>query len=431
MNLVSSERTEKSSYALEFSVDKATFEAAVNKVYRKQVKNINIPGFRKGKAPRSVVERMYGKGVFYEEAANDLLPAAYEEALKAADINPVGRATFDIKDINDDGITFTADVPVKPLVTVEGYKGIEAVKTVEPVTDVEIDNELKVVRERNSRTLDIEDAPAETGNTVKIDYAGTVDGVAFDGGTAEDYFLKLGSGSFIPGFEDQIVGHSIGDAFDVNVTFPDDYHAKELAGKAAVFAVKLKGIQKVELPELDDDFAKDVSEFDTLAEYKADISANIAKRHEDAAEAAFEETITKALAEKLGGEAIPDAMIDAEVENRLRDMDNRLRMNGLNLDTYLKYTGSDLDKARADLRPQSEQFIKVRLALDKIAELEAFEVTQEETDAEYARLAESYKMELDQVKAAVPADSVNDDIKAKKAMDCVKLAAVAPAADEQ
>ena len=428
MNLIKSEKTEKSAYVLEFSVDKETFEKAVNKVYKKQVGSINVPGFRKGKAPRSIIERMYGKGVFYEDAANELIPDAYEEAVKAADITPVGRAEFDIKEIGDNGIVFTATVPVKPAVEIEGYMGLEVAKTVEAVTAEEVDRELDMIRERNSRETDVTDEPAEMGNNVKIDFAGSVDGVAFEGGSAKDYSLKLGSGSFIPGFEEQIAGHKIGETFDVNVTFPEDYHAEELAGKAAVFATTLNSITKIELPELDDDFAKDVSEFDTFAEYRADIEAKIQKRHDDAAESAFEEAVIKALTEKLGGEEIPEAMFEAETENLLRDYDNRLRMQGLDLMTYFKYTGLDLDKMREQLRPQAESYVKIRLALEKIAELEAFAVTDEELDAEYARLAEAYNMEADKIKEMIPSDSVSADLKVKKAMDAVKAAAVAPKA---
>ena len=430
MTLIKAERTENSTVELEFSVDRETFDKEVSNVYRKQAANITVPGFRKGKAPRSIIERMYGKGVFYEDAANNLLPAAYEEALKASEtpVEPVGRAEFDIKSIDENGIVFTAVVPVKPAVTIEGYMGIEAQKVADEVTELEIENELKIVQEQNSREIDVTDAPAANGNTVVIDFDGSIDGVPFDGGKGEDYHLKLGSGSFIPGFEDQIVGHSVGDAFDVRVTFPADYHVSELCGKEAVFAVKLKAIQSIELPALDDDFAKDVSEFDTMDAYKADIKAKIEKRHENAAESVFEETVINALNEKLGGEAIPAAMIDAEVENVVRDYDNRLRMQGLDLNSYLKYTNNSLEQFRNQVRPQAESYVKTRLALEKIAELENITVSDEELEAEYARVAEKYGMEVDKVKPLIPADSLITDLKVKKAMDLVKANTVAPAA---
>lgn len=431
MNLIKAEKAEKSTMVLEFSVDKETFEKAVNKVYRKQVGSINVPGFRKGKAPRAIIERMYGKGVFYEDAANELLPDAYEAALTESGVKPVGRAEFDISSIDDNGIVFVANVPVKPAVEIEGYKGIEAAKDVAEVTDEEVDREIELVRGRNTRETEITDeTPAEMGDKAKIDFEGSIDGVAFEGGKGTDYDLKLGSGSFIPGFEEQIVGHKIGDTFDVNVTFPDDYHATELAGKAAVFAVTVKGIVKIEFPALDDDFAKDVSEFDSMAEYRADMKAKIQKRHEDSAESAFEDAIIKALTEKLAGEEIPEAMFEAECENQLRDFDGRLRMQGMDLNTYFKYTGLDLDAMRAQFRPRAESFVKIRLALEKIAEIENIEISEEEVEAEYARMTEDFKMELDQVKGMVPAESVIQDLKAKKAMDLVKANAVAPKAEQ-
>lgn len=431
MSLIKAEKAEKSAMRLEFSVDKETFEKAVNKIYRKQVGSINIPGFRKGKAPRSVIERMYGKGVFYEDAANDLLPDAYEAALKESEVNPVGRAEFDILSIDENGIVFAANVPVKPAVEIEGYKGIEAAKVVEPATDVEIDNEIKVIRERNARETEITDeTPAAMGDSVKIDFEGFVDGVAFEGGKGEDYNLKLGSGSFIPGFEEQVAGHKLGEQFDVNVTFPTEYHAAELAGKAATFKVTVKAITKIELPELDDDFAKDISEFDTFAEYRADVEAKIRKRHEAAAESAFEETVVKALCEKLGGEEIPEAMYEAETENLLRDYDNRLRSQGLDLNMYFKYTGMTLETMREQFRPQAESFVKTRLALEKIAELEGITATEEQIEAEYTRLATDYQMEVDAIKGMIPADSVAEDLKVKAAMELVKANAVAPAAEE-
>ena len=431
MNLIKAEKTEKSAMLIEFSVDKETFDKAVSKVYRQQVGKINVPGFRKGKAPRSVIERMYGKGIFWEDAANELLPDAYEAALNESGVKPVGRAEFDITNIDENGITFTATVPVKPVVEIEGYKGIEAAKVVDPATDVEIDNEIKIIRERNSRETEITaETPAENGDSTKIDFEGFVDGVAFEGGKGEDYNLKLGSGSFIPGFEEQIIGHKIGESFDVNVTFPEEYHAKELAGKAATFKVTLKAITHIELPELDDDFAKDVSEFDTFAEYRADVEAKILKRHESAAESVYEETIVKALNEKLAGEEIPEAMYEAETENLLRDYDNRLRMQGLDLNTYFKYTGMTLEAMREQMRPQAESFVKTRLALEKIADLENLTASEEEIEAEYTRLAEAYQMEADQVKGMIPAESVAEDLRVKAAMELVKANTVAPATAE-
>ena len=420
MTLVKCEKAEKSTFKLEFSVEKAVFDAACEKVYRKQVKKINVPGFRAGKAPKAIIEKMYGKGVFYEDAINDLIPENYTAAVKEAGIEPVGQPEIDIVSIDDNGLVLSAIVPVKPECKIDGYKGLEVAKNVEKVTDEEIENEIKTVRERNSREIEVEDdAAAEMGDVAKIDFEGFVDGVAFEGGKGENYSLKLGSGSFIPGFEEQVAGHKIGDEFDVNVPFPADYHAEELAGKSACFKCKLNAITKVELPALDDDFAKDVSEFDTLDEYKADLKAKIEKRHENAAEAEFEEKIIEALIEKLEGE-IPAAMFDAETENFVRDYDNRLRQSGLDLKTYFQYTGLDLDKLREQMRPQAEKQVKARLALETIAKAEAIEVTEEELNAEYELIASTYQIDKEQVAKMVDEAMVKADVSVRKAMQVVK-----------
>ena len=423
MTLIKSEKAEKSTVKIEFSVNKEVFDAAVEKVYKKQVKKITVPGFRAGKAPKSVIERMYGKGVFYEDAINDLIPENYTAALKEADITPVGQPEIDIVSIDENGLVLSAIVPVKPECKLEGYKGIEVEKSVVVATEEEVDNEIKTVRDRNSREIeDIEDA-AQNGDIAKIDFEGFIDGVAFEGGKGENYSLKLGSGSFIPGFEEQVVGHVKGDEFDVNVPFPADYHAEELAGKAATFKVKVNSVTRVELPELDDDFAKDVSEFDTIDEYRADIKAKIQKRHDSMSEGQVEEAIINALMEKLEAE-IPEAMFEAETENFVRDYDNRLRMQGLDLKTYFQYTGMNLDTLREQLRPQAEKQVKGRLCLETVATLENVEVTEDEMNAEYANIATAYNMEADKVRELVDNDMVKADIKVKKAMQIVKDAAV-------
>ena len=406
MSLIKCEKTEKSVYTLEFSVDKDTFAKAISNAYRKQVGKITVPGFRKGKAPRSVIEKMYGKGFFYEDAINEVLPDAFDAALKESALDMVGQPEFDIVSVDDNGVVLTAKVAVKPEVKIEGYCGIEAEKTVAEVTDEEVEHEINTIRERNSREIDVtDDTKAEMGDVCTIDYEGFVDGVAFEGGKGDAYPLKLGSGNFIPGFEEQVAGHAIEEAFDVNVTFPEEYHAKELAGKAAVFKTVIHKIKHVELPALDDDFAKDVSEFDTMDEYRADIKAKIAKRHEDEADRKFEDAILDALIEKLEAE-IPEQMYVAETENFVRDYDNRLRMQGLDLKTYFQYTGLTLESLREQFRPQAEKQVKLRLALEKIAELEKIEATEEDINAELTRIAEAYQMEIDQVRAAVPTDSI-------------------------
>ena len=423
MSLTKSEVIEKNRYELQFSVDKATFDAAVNAVYRKQVKNIAVPGFRKGKAPRSIIEKMYGTGVFYEDAINDLIPDAYTEALKEAAIDAVGQPEFDVVSIDENGLVLSAKVYVKPEVEIKDYLGIEVEKEVVAVSDEDVDREIETIRERNSREIDVTDRPAEMGDTTVIDFEGFCDGVAFEGGKGTDYALKLGSGSFIPGFEEQIVGKSIDEEFDVNVTFPEEYHAADLAGKPSVFKVKIHAITKVELPELDDDFAKDVSEFDTFAEYKADVKAKIEKRHEAAAENAVEDKLVEALIEKLEAD-IPEPMFVAETENFVRDYDTRLRSQGLDLNTYFKYTGMNLDSLREQMRPQAERQVKARLALEKIAALENLEATEEDINAEYEKIAAAYGIEVDQVKASIDSDAIAADMKVQKAMELVKEKAV-------
>ncbi len=423
MKLVKAEKLENSQYELHISVDKATFDEAVNKAYQKDGKKMSVPGFRKGKAPRSIIEKMYGKGVFYETAINDIIPGAYSEAVTESGISPVSQPEFDIVSLDDEGLVLSAKVYVKPEVAIADYLGLAANRTLAPVEDAEIDAELQTVRERNSRETEVLGRAAEMGDTAVIDYEGFADGVAFEGGKGEDYALKLGSNTFIPGFEEQIVGKKIDEEFDVNVTFPTEYHSKELAGKEAVFKCKLHALTHVELPELDDDFAKDVSEFDTMAEYRADLKAKIEKRHENAAATALDEQLVDALIEKLQAE-IPAPMFNAETENFLRDYDNRLRMSGLDLNTYLKYTGLTLDGLREQFRPQAERQVKARLALEKIAELEKLEATEEDINAEIERIANAYNMPVDQVKDSVPTDAIADDMRVKKAMDLVREKAV-------
>lgn len=418
MSLISSEKQQDKRYEVRFSVARDVFEAAVDEVAKEQLPKFNIPGFRKGKAPRAIVEKMYGKGVFYEDAINKVLPDAYEAAIKEAGLEVVGRPEFDIVSMEGDPV-LSALVYVKPEVSIEGYFGIEATRTVAEVTDEEVDAEVTRMRERNARTIDVTDRPAQNDDTVTIDYKGEMDGKFFDGGSADGHQLKLGSGSFIPGFEDQIVGHSIGETFDVNVTFPESYHADDLAGKPAVFHVTLHAISYSELPEADDEFAKDVSEFDTLDAYKASIKAKIQERKEKDADAALEEQLCEALISLVVAD-IPEPMFVAETENYVRDYDNRLRMQGMDLSMYFKFTGLTLDALRAQLRPQAEKQVKVRLALEKIAQLENVTITAEALEAEYQRIADTYNMPVDQVKGIVADADLTADLSVKAAMDLVK-----------
>lgn len=422
MSLKSRNKPTGNQVELEFTIEKEAFDKAVDAAYRKNVGKMNVPGFRKGKAPKAIIEKMYGKGVFYDDALNALIPDAFEAALDEAGEKPVGQPEFDIVSLEGD-VVIKAAFPVKPEVTVKNYKGYAVERAVAPTTDEEVDAEIAQVRSRNSRTVDITDRPAADGDIAVIDYEGFVDGKPFEDGKGEKHNLTLGSGQFIPGFEAQIVGHNPGDEFDVVVTFPEDYHAKELAGKEATFKTVLHEIKFNELPALDDDFAKDVSEFDTFDEYKADVKAKITDRHVKAADAEVEEKLIDALIDNLEAD-IPEAMFVNETENQLRDYDNRLRMQGLDLGTYLKYTGLDLDKMREQFRPRAERQVKTRLALEKIAELENLTVTDEDTEAEIKKIADMYGLETDKVKEQVSPDMLAEDIKVGKAVDIVKANAV-------
>ena len=422
MSLKEKKLLETNKYQLTISVDKSAFDAAVNKVYKRQAKNITIPGFRRGKAPRAIIEKMYGKGIFYEDAVNDLLPEAYEEAAKESELKIVGRPEFDIDTIDENGVLINATVYVRPEVKIDGYKGLEATKPPVTVEDSEVDAEIDRVRERNARITDVEDRAAANGDIANIDFEGFVDGVAFEGGKAEGHDLTLGSNQFIPGFEDQIVGKNIGDEFDVNVTFPEDYHAEELKGKEAVFKVKLNSLKIKELPEADDELATMASEFDTIAEYKADIKAKITERKEKAADGEVEGQLIDALVDLVDAD-IPECMYEEEVENLVRDMDNNLRMQGLDLKTYLKYTGLELDSVKAEMQPRAVKQVKTRLALETIASLENIEVTDDEINEEIEKISKAYGVDVEEVKKMVPEDGLKEDIMVRKAVDLVKAAA--------
>lgn len=422
MSLKEKKLLETNKYQLTISVDKSAFDAAVNNVYKRQAKNITIPGFRRGKAPRAIIEKMYGKGIFYEDAVNDLLPEAYEEAAKESELKIVGRPEFDIDTIDENGVLINATVYVRPEVKIDGYKGLEATKTPVTVEDSEVDAEIDRVRERNARITDVEDRAAANGDIANIDFEGFVDGVAFEGGKAEGHDLTLGSNQFIPGFEDQIVGKNIGDEFDVNVTFPEDYHAEELKGKEAVFKVKLNSLKVKELPEADDELATMASEFDTIAEYKADIKAKITERKEKAADGEVEGQLIDELVDLVDAD-IPECMYEEEVENLVRDMDNNLRMQGLDLKTYLKYTGMELDSVKAEMQPRAIKQVKTRLALETIASLENIEVTDDEINEEIEKISKAYGVDVEEVKKMVPEDGLKEDIMVRKAVDLVKAEA--------
>ena len=412
----------KNQVKLELHIDKAVFDAAVKKVYQKNVKTINVPGFRKGKAPQSIIEKMYGKGVFYEDALNNLLPTELEKAIEEAKLEVVSRPEIDVDEINENGVELSVLYYVKPEVELKAYKGLEAVKNVAPVTDEDVEHEINHALERAARMVEV-DRACENGDFATIDYMGSVDGVPFEGGKAEGHKLEIGSNSFIPGFEEQIIGHKAGEAFDINVKFPEEYHAEELKGKDAVFAIMLHKIEKKELPALDDEFVKDVSEFDTLDEYRADIKANIEKRNERMADEMFEASLSEALIANLEAD-IPASMFELETERMIDDQAYRMQSQGISLDMYMKYTGMTMDNLKEQFKPQAENRVKFQLAIDKIVALENIAISDEDVEAEYAKMAEAYKMELDQVKKAVPESAVKEDLTRTRAFDLVKENAV-------
>lgn len=424
MSLKESKKTDQANtYELVVNVDGETFEKAVNAVYKKQVKNISIQGFRKGKAPRKVVEKMYGSEVFYEDAMQDCYPEALYEAAKEADVKIVKVDSLEAVEAGKDGFTFKATVIVEPDMEINDYLGIEVTKKSTEVTDELVDEEIEKVRDRNSRMVTVEDRAAQDGDVAVIDFEGFVDGTAFEGGKAENYNLKLGSGNFIPGFEEQIVGHNTDEEFSINVTFPDDYQAEELKGKEAEFKIKLHEIKAKELPEVDDEFVKDVSEKETLDEYKEELKDTIAKRLKEEADKDIDDQIANKLMELLEGE-IPEAMFDNEASDMVRDFDMRLRSQGMDINTYMQYMGMDVNGLKGMYKEEAEKRVKLRLALETVAKKENIEVTDADLDDEYSKMAEAYKMDVDKVKASVPADSLSEDVKVQKALKLIKDKAV-------
>ena len=420
MSLKSVNQKETNRVELEIEVDAASFEAAVEKAYRKNINKLNIPGFRRGKAPRSFVEKMYGKEVFYEDAMNDLYPEALDAAIKESDYEYVeDKIDLDVVSVGEEGLVFKAVITVKPEVTLSAYKGLDITREEKEVTDEDVEGEVTKLLERNSRLVTVEDRAAANGDTVDFDFDGYVDDVAFDGGKAEHYSLVLGSGQFIPGFEEQIVGKNVGEEFDVNVTFPEEYHAEELKGKPAVFKCKLHEIKVKELPVADDEFAKDCSEFDTLDELKADLKTKLAESRKNEADAAFENALMDKLVENMTAE-IPEAMFENEVTEQVNNFAYRLQSQGMDMNLYLQYTGMDEAALRGNFRPQAEQQVKGRLALEKVAALENLTASDEEVEAEYARMADMYKLDVERVKALVAADAVAKDLGLKKALDFLK-----------
>lgn len=423
MVLKKTEKLEDGRSLIEFLIEKASFDKTLSDVYHREVKKINIPGFRKGKAPRAIIEKMYGKEVFYDDAINELLPEAYAAAVEESALKVVGHPEIDVTSIDEEGVLITAKVYVEPEFEIDGYKGLTAEKVIVPVSDEEIDHEIQTVRERNSRELEVTDRAVENGDKTVIDFEGFVDGVAFDGGKGENYPLMIGSGAFIPGFEDQIIGHNIGDEFDVNVKFPEEYHEASLAGKDAVFKVKLHSISVIEYPELDDDFAVDVSSFNTFAEYRADVKEKIEKRHSAEAERGVDEALNKALAELVNAE-IPSPMIEAEVDNSVNEYDSNLHRQGFSLEAFLSMTGQTMEQIKDQLRPAASERVKVRLALEKIVALENIAASDDDIEAEYKSIVDAYGVDLDTVKNAITAEDLARDIAVRKAYEFVRENAV-------
>ena len=418
MSLKSSEKIDTNLYKLVIDVDGETWNSAINQAFQKQRKNITIPGFRKGKATRGMVERYYGEGVFYEDAFEIIYPDAVEAALEEAGLEIVDNPfDVDFDEVGKDGLTFSLKATVKPEVTLGDYKSLELKKPIAEVTDEDVDAELASMQERGARFVEVE-REAQLNDLTVIDFEGFVDGTAFEGGKGEGYELTLGSGQFIPGFEEQIVGHKTGDEFDIDITFPEDY-VEDLAGKDAVFKIKLNGVKEKQLPELDDDFAMDVSEFDTLEEYKASVKEDLAKTKEEAADQEVDSQIFEKLAGLVEAE-IPEVMFDHEVDNAVQDFSYQIQSQGLDLQTYLAYTGMTEEALRESFQERAQNQVRVRLALEKIAELENFEVTEEDVAEQYKTLAEQYSMDEETIKNILPEEDVKKDISTTKALDIVK-----------
>ena len=421
------EKLEKNMAKLTIEVSAEDLDKAMEKAYQKQKSRISLPGFRKGKAPRKMIESMYGKGVFMEDAVNSLVPQEYTKALGECDLEIVSQPEINVTQMEPGkALIFTADVAVKPEVTLGDYKGVEVPKSEIAVTDEEVDAEVKKEQDKNARTVAVEDRAAANGDITTIDFEGFVDGVAFDGGKGTDYALTLGSGTFIPGFEDQLVGANTGDHVEVKVTFPEEYQAKELAGKEAVFQCDVKKIETKEVPELDDEFAKDVSEFDTLAEYKEDVKKKLTEKKEKEARTAKENAAVDKAIENAQMD-IPELMTKTECRQMMDDFSRRMQQQGLSMEQYFQFTGQSMDKMMEDMKPQALKRIQTRLVLEKIAEVENIQPTEEEVNEEISKMAEMYKMEADKLKELIgenEMEQMKKDMAVQKAVTVIADAAV-------
>ena len=421
------EKLEKNMAKLTIEVSAEDLDKAMEKAYQKQKSRISLPGFRKGKAPRKMIESMYGKGVFMEDAVNSLVPQEYTKALGECDLEIVSQPEINVTQMEPGkALIFTADVAVKPEVTLGDYKGVEVPKSEIAVTDEEVDAEVKKEQDKNARTVAVEDRAAANGDITTIDFEGFVDGVAFEGGKGTDYALTLGSGTFIPGFEDQLVGANAGDHVEVKVTFPEEYQAKELAGKEAVFQCDVKKIETKEVPELDDEFAKDVSEFDTLAEYKEDVKKKLTEKKEKEARTAKENAAVDKAIENAQMD-IPELMTKTECRQMMDDFSRRMQQQGLSMDQYFQFTGQSMDKMMEDMKPQALKRIQTRLVLEKIAETENTQPSEEEITEEIQKMADAYKMEADKIREAIGEsglEQMKKDMAVQKAVTVIADAAV-------
>ncbi len=420
MEIISQNKTAVNTTAIEFKFSAEEFEAAINAAYNKAKGKITVPGFRKGKAPRKIIEKTYGEGVFFEDAVNSLYNSNIAKLVDETKLDVVDIENTEVTEVSkENGVSFKADIITKPEIEISDYKGLEVKKTVKTVTDETVNEEIEKMRKRAARIISVENRAVAEGDTAVIDFEGFLDGVAFEGGKGDNYPLEIGSHTFIPGFEEQIVGKNIGEEFDVNVTFPEDYQAENLKGKAVVFKCKLHEIKGKELPELDDEFAKDVSDKDTLDELKADIREKQEKRNAEEADNAADNALVEALLGKMTAE-VPEVMYERRIDDIAREWSAR---NRIGVEDYLKYTGLNMEQFRANFKEVAKRQVDLRLALEKIADIENVEVNDEDVAKEYADMAEQYKMEEEKVRAAIPETAIRSDLRIEKALDVVKNSA--------